>query len=719
MMAHRRVVVVTWIVAAVGIFAVANSVGKKTASDFTLPGTGSQHAVSLLQGRFPAAAGDQDQIVFHARSGKVTGTADRAAIDALLARVARLPHVTSVISPYATGQHAVSRDGTIAFATVNFDERATALPKAAVDRVISAAESARSSTLEVELGGQAIEQAQAVSLGFATIVGIAAAIVILLISFGSFSAMGLPIATALLGLGAGMGVISLASHAINMPDFASELALMIGLGVGVDYALFIVTRFRENYRQNGGDVNLAVESAINTSGRAVLFAGATVVIALLGMFALGVSLLNGAAVAAAIGVILVLSASLSLLPALLSLTGRRIGETGSRAATGGLDDAKPGFWLRWVRAVQRRPAIVATAATALMLVLAAPALGLRLASSDAGNDPTSQTTRQAYDLLAKGFGPGFNGPLQVAVALPRANDTAAVSRVSNALRSTPGVASVPPARLSPDGTAAAVVAYPTTSPQSAETSNLVNHLRTDVIPPIERATGTSVYVGGATASQVDFSHVLSSKLPLFIGVVIAVAALLLVVVFRSLVIPVQAALMNLLSIGASLGIVQAIFERGWLGGVFGVQAGPIDAFIPVLAFAIVFGLSMDYEVFLVSRVHEEWRAHRDASAAVRNGVARTGRVITAAAAVMVAVFGAFAISGDRVLEMFGLAMASAVFLDALVVRMLLVPAVLQLLGRATWWLPRWLERLLPRVAIEAESRRRPRPSLEPAFEARS
>jgi putative drug exporter of the RND superfamily len=718
-LAHRRIVVAVWIIAAVGIFAVSNSVGKRTASDFTLPGTGSQRAVDLLKSRFPAQAGDADQIVFHARSGKLTDATDRATIDAMLARVERLPHVTNVVSPYAAGQHAVSRDGTIAFATVSFDERANALPKAPVDRVISSAESVRSGSLEVQLGGQAIEQAQQASLGFATVVGIAAAIVILLISFGSFSAMGLPIATALLGLGAGIGVITLVSHVVDMPSFASELALMIGLGVGVDYALFIVTRFREEYRQNGGDVQTAVEAAINTSGRAVLFAGATVVIALLGMFALGVNLLNGATVAGAIGVVLVMSASLSLLPALLSLLGRRIGETGGRRAAREADGERPGFWLRWAERVQRRPALTAVAATALMLTLAAPALGLRLASSDAGNDPANQTTRQAFDLLAKGFGPGFNGPLQVAVALPPAHESAAVAQLTQALRRTPGIASVAAPRLSPSGSAAAVVAYPTTSPQSSQTSSLVSRLRTGVIPPIERSTGARVYVGGATAAQVDFSHVLSKKLPLFIGVVIAVAALLLVVVFRSLVIPVQAALMNLLSIGASLGIIQAVFERGWLGGLLGVQAGPIDAFIPVLAFAIVFGLSMDYEVFLISRVHEEWLSRRDASAAVRGGLARTGRVITAAAAVMVAVFGAFAISGNRVLEMFGLAMATAVFLDALVVRMLLLPAVLQLLGSVTWALPRGLEQRLPRVAIEAEPDSRPRPALEPAFEAAS
>jgi putative drug exporter of the RND superfamily len=700
-MAHRRIVVLVWVVAAAGILMASSAVGKKNASNFTLPGTGSQAAVDLLKSRFPTQAGDADQIVFHAPTGTLANATDRARIAATLERVAALAHVTSVASPYTAGAHSISRDGRTAFATVNFDQRADALAKTAVNRVISTAESVRSSTLQVALGGQAVEQAQQASLGFATLVGIAAAILILLISFGSFSAMGLPIATALVGLGAGVGVISLASHLVAMPDFASELALMIGLGVGVDYALFIVTRFRENYQRNGGDVPRAIEAAMDTSGRAVVFAGATVVIALLGMFALGVSVLNGAAVAAAIGVIMVLSASLTLLPALLRFAGGRIGAVhGGRSAQATPSD-KPGFWLRWVGQVQRRPALIATAATAVMLAFAAPALGLRLASSDAGNDPASQTTRQAYDLLAKGFGPGFNGPLQVAVGLPSAHDTAALSSLTRTLRATPGIASLTAPRLNATATAAAIIAYPTTAPQSAQTSGLVNRLRDRVIPPVQQTTGLSVFVGGATASQVDFSHVLSSKLPLFIGVVIALAALLLVLVFRSLVIPAQAALMNLLSIAASLGVVQAVFERGWFAGLFGTGPGPIDAFIPVLAFAIVFGLSMDYEVFLISRVHEEWTARRDASAAVTEGLARTGRVITAAAAVMVAVFGAFAISGNRVLEMFGLAMASAVFLDAVVIRMLLLPAVLELLGRRTWALPAWLERSLPRVAIEA------------------
>jgi RND superfamily putative drug exporter len=718
-MAHRRIVVLGWVVAAFGVLVLAGSVGKKTASSFTLPGTGSQQAADLLQSRFASQAGDADQVVFHTRSGTLANASQRAAIESMLARVSRLPHVTAVISPYAAGQHSISRDGTIGFATVSFDQRANALSKSTVNRVIHTADAARSSSLEVELGGQAIEQAQQASLGFATVVGILAAVLILLVSFGSFSAMGLPISTALLGLGAGVGVITLASHIVDMPDFASELALMIGLGVGIDYALFIVTRFRQNFAENGGDVAAAVEAAMNTSGRAVVFAGATVVIALLGMFALGVSLLNGAAVAASIGVVLVLAASITLLPALLATVGQRIGASGgggrSRATARG---SRAPFWRRWVVQVQRRPALTAVLATALLLALAAPALGLRLAASDAGNDRSGQTTRKAYDLLAKGFGPGFNGPLQLAVALPRAHDAAAFSQLAGEVRATPGVASVSPPRLSPSETAAVLVVYPDAAPQSASTSGLVTRLRDRVIPASERRSGARVFVGGATAAQIDFSHVLSTKLPLFIAVVIGLAALLLLVVFRSLVIPIQAALMNLLSIAASLGIVQAVFERGWFAGLFGTQAGPIDAFIPVLAFAIVFGLSMDYEVFLVSRIHEEWQLRRDASGAIREGLAHTGRVITAAAAVMVAVFGAFAISGNRVLSMFGLAMASAVFLDALVVRMLLLPAVLQLVGRTTWTLPAWLEARLPRLELEADPREevRPRPSPQPALE---
>jgi RND superfamily putative drug exporter len=708
--AHRRIVVIAWIVLAAGALAASQALGQRNANNFSLPNTDSQRAVDLLQSRFPAQAGDADQIVFRTRTGKLTDASARAAITPMLARIARLPHVAGVVSPYDPGTNAISKAGTIGFATVEFDQTANQLPKAAIDRVITTAKSLRSPALQVELGGEAIKQAQQASLGFATGVGLLAAIVVLLISFGSVLAMGLPIVTALLGLGAGLGVIGLGSHLVDMADFSSELALMIGLGVGIDYALFIVTRYRDAYRENGGDVKAAVELAMNTAGRAILFAGATVVIALLGMFALGVSFLYGAAIAASLGVLLVLAASLTLLPALLMFTGRRVGRL--RARRSRPREARAGFWLRWVGLIQRRPVWAALGSTALLLALASPALGLRLGSSDSGNDPTKQTTRQAYDLLAEGFGSGFNGPLQLAVNLPAAGDTAGLTQLTTALRQTPGVASVAAPRLNSGHDTAAIAVYPTTSPQSAATTSLVKHLRNDVLPPIAKATGTAVYVGGATATQVDFAHVLAGKLPLFIGLVVLISALLLLIVFRSLVIPVQAALMNLLSIAASLGVVQAIFERGWLAGVIGVQPGPIEAFVPVMVFAIVFGLSMDYEVFLVSRIHEEWQHRGDASAAVREGVASTGRVITAAAAVMVAVFSSFAAGDDRALKLFGVAMATAVFLDAIVIRSILMPAVLELFGRRTWAFPRWADRRLPRLAIEPATK--PAPALENA-----
>jgi RND superfamily putative drug exporter len=696
--AHRRIVVVAWIVLAVGVLAASQAVGKRNANNFSLPNTDSQRAVDLLQSRFPAQAGDADQIVFRTSLGKLDAASTRAVIAPLLVRIARLPHVTGVVSPYDAGANAVSKAGTIGFATVKFDQLASELPKSAINRVINTAESVRSSTLQVELGGQAIKQAQQTSIGFATGVGLLAAVIVLLLTIGSVLAMGLPIVTALFGLGAGLGVIGLGSHLVDMVDFSSELALMIGLGVGIDYALFVVTRFRDAYRENGGDVKAALELAMNTAGRAILFAGSTVVIALMGMFALGVSFLYGAAIAASLGVLLVLAASLTLLPALLMFTGKRVGRVRSRRSKP--REARAGFWLRWVGLIQRRPVWAALGSAALLLLLAAPALGLRLGASDSGNDPTTQTTRHAYDLLATGFGSGFNGPLLLTVRLPGAGDTAGLARFTTTLRHTPGIASVAAPQLNPARDTAAFAVYPTTSPQSAQTTSLVKHLRSDVLPPLAAATGATVYVGGATATQVDFAHVLSGKLPLFIGLVVLLSALLLLIVFRSLLIPLQAALMNLLSIAAALGVVQAIFERGWLAGPLGIQPGPIDAFIPVMVFAIVFGLSMDYEVFLVSRIHEEWQHRRDASAAVREGVANTGRVITAAAAVMVAVFASFAAGDDRVLKLFGISMATAVFLDAVVIRSILMPAVLELFGRWTWSFPSWFDRRLPRLAIE-------------------
>ncbi len=700
---HRRVVVIGWIVALLGALAATSAIGANYSNSFSLSGTDSQRAVDLLKREFPAQSGDSDQIVFNARRGSIAEAAVKARIAPVLERVGKLPHVSGVVSPYsAAGAHAISGDGRIAFATVNFDQRANALPKPAIERVIAVAESARSPQLEVQLGGQAIEQVERISIGTATAVGLIAAMIVLLVTFGSVIAMGLPILTALLGLGTAIGLAGLGSQVISTPDFATQLAAMIGLGVGIDYALFLITRFRQNYR-SGMDLQRAISEAMDTAGRAVLFAGITVIIALLGQFALGVSFLYGLAVASALAVLLTMLAALTVLPALLSRWGDRIGRAGRRARRRGESPAEQeahGLWARWALLIKRHPWPGALAGLAIMLALAAPALALRLGNSDAGNNPSSTTTRHSYDLLAKGFGSGFNGPLQLVVTLPRAGDSGAVASLSGALRASADVASVSPARLSPNGRTAVLLVYPRSAPQSLATSNLVESLRKQTLPPLQQSTGTRILVGGQQATTIDFTSVLSKKLPLFIGIVVALSALLLLIVFRSLVIPLQAAFMNLLSISAALGVVVAIFQWGWLGSFFNVKGGPIEAFIPVMLFAIVFGLSMDYEVFLVSRIHEEWTRRRDASEAVTRGLAATGRVITAAATIMICVFLSFALGNDRVLKLFGLSLGSAVFLDAFVVRSLLLPSVLEILGRRTWSLPEWLGRRLPHLAID-------------------
>ena len=707
--------VVAWLAVLVGVFGGWRVAGSRYASNFSLGNTGSQHAADLLAKSFPVQSGDRDQIVFSAAAG-VRAPRVRARVETMLAQVSRLPHVAQVGSPYApAGRGQVSRDGKTAFAVVFFDEKANVLPTGAIKKVVSTAEAARGPGLRIELGGQAVEQTEVQAPGSLTGIGVLAAVVVLLVSFGSFLAMGLPIVTALFGLGTGVGLIGLGSHVLDMANFSLELAAMIGLGVGIDYALFILTRFREVYAENGGEVREAVLVAMDTAGRAILFAGTTVVIALLGMFALGVSFLYGLAVAAVLAVLLVLAASVTLLPALLTFFGRRVGQPGRLARLAGRlrpNRARGNFWLRWVGAIQRRPAVAAVAATALMLTLATPALWLRLGSSDAGNDPASFTSRKAYDLVAQGFGPGFNGPLSVVLQLPSRDAVAALDEFRNALAATPDVVSVSSPRISPRGQVAVLTAYPRSSPQSSTTTRLVKTLRSSVIPALEHRTHATAYVGGATATFIDFSSVLSAKLWLFIAVVVALSALLLAVVFRSLVIPLQAAVMNLLSIAAALGVIVAVFQFGWFPGV---APGPIEAFLPVLMFAIVFGLSMDYEVFLVSRIHEEWTKHRDTDAAVRDGLVATGRVITAAAAVMVVVFASFILGGQRVIELFGLGLAGAVFLDALVIRCVLLPAVLQLLGERTWAFPRALDRRLPRFALEHEEPR-PLPTMTPALD---
>jgi putative drug exporter of the RND superfamily len=727
---HRLYVVIGWIALIAVVGFLASSAGTEYSNNFTLPNSDAQRAADLLEHSFPAQAGDRDQLVFRVATGSVLDPAVRRHMSATFAQIARLPHVAAVISPYAgpAAGKAISANRQIAFATIVFNEKANLLPKSAPERVVKVAESARQSGLQIELGGQAIEATEQEGFGLSTAVGLMAAIVVLLLTFGSLLAMAMPIGTALAGLGTGLGAIALFTHVVDTPNFSSELAAMIGLGVGIDYSLFILTRYREAYTHPGptqGQVRESVVQAMDTAGRAVLFAGTTVVIALLGMMLLGVDFLYGVAIAASIGVLLVMLAALTLLPALISLAGGRLarpsrrarrkarraatanGTDAAAAANGAHSPAGGQMWLRWSGFVQRHARPIALGATLLMLLIAAPALALRLGSSDASNDPPSTTTHRAYELLAEGFGQGFNGPLQVVVRLPQRGDNAALSQIEKALASTPGVVSVTPPRLNPTGEVATFSVYPRSSPQAYATSQLVSHLRADVIPPVAARTGAVAYVGGVTAGAVDFATVLAHKLPLFIGVVVLLSALLLMLVFRSLVIPLQAAVMNLLSIGASLGVIVVVFQWGWVQSLMGVSPGPIESFIPVMLFAIVFGLSMDYEVFLVSRIHEQWTRTKDNERAVGEGLALTGRVVTAAAAIMVCVFLSFMLGENRVIKEFGLSLASAVFLDAVVVRCMLLPAVLSIVGPRTWQIPAWLDRVLPRVNIEGTSVRAP------------
>ncbi len=723
---HRKYVLLGWVMLLVAVNVLAQSAGTSYSNNFTLPNSDAQRASNLLQKSFPAQAGDRDTIVYKVNSGTVRDAAVRARMAAMFAAVSRLPHVTTVISPYqsASAGRSVSANGKIAFATVVFDEKANELPKSAGEDVVRVARAAGQPGLEVELGGQAIEQTEQAGFGISTAVGLLAAVIVLLLTFGSVVAMGLPILTALFGLGTGLGVIALFTHVVDTPNFSTELAAMIGLGVGIDYALFILTRFREAYRTPGPTFENSRESvvqAMDTAGRAVLFAGTTVVIALLGMMLLGVDFLYGVAISASIGVLLVMLASLTLLPALLTFAGRRIArpsrrarararaaansdlspEEASAAAAAASASQSGGAWVRWSNFVQRRPWTIAICATAVMLLIAAPAIALRLGSSDAANDPAKQTTHRAYELLAQGFGQGFNGPLLVVAKVPQGGAGApAITRLRSAIAAAPNVAAVAPARVNPARTVTTISVYPRSSPQAYATTQLVTDLREKIVPPVAAGTGMTVYVGGVTAGAVDFATVLGHKLPLFIGVVVLLSALLLLIVFRSLVIPLQAAVMNLLSIGASLGVIVVIFQWGWLKGPMDVQGGPIESFIPVMLFAIVFGLSMDYEVFLVSRIHERWVQTGESSRAVAEGLALTGRVVTAAATIMVCVFLSFMLGEDRVIKEFGLSLASAVALDALVVRCLLLPAVLHIVGERTWWIPGWLDRALPRLNIE-------------------
>ena len=713
---HRAWVLIGWL-ALLAVLGVTGRTAGSTYSDaLTLPGTGSTTAQNLLEQAFPGHAGDQETIVWRTSSGSVRAPAVRDRITAMLDKVAHAPAVASVTSPYsARGAAQVSRDGQIAYATVIFDAPQASLPVPDVTRVVHLAEAARAPGVQVDIGGPAVENALRPSVGISAAVGVIAAAIVLLISFGSLLAMLLPLAIAIAALASGLMTTGLLSHAVTIPSAAPTLGILIGLGVGIDYALFIVTRHRNNLKAGMSPAEAAVR-ALNTSGRAVLFAGTTVCIALLGMLVLHIGYISGLGIAAAITVLFTVAAAATLLPALLGFLGMRVLSRRERrrlAAEGPAPDGTSGMWTRLAAFVQRHPAPLAAVAATVMLVLAIPVLSLRLGSSDAANDPASTTTHQAYDLLANGFGPGFNGPLEVAGTTSTPADTAAFARLAGALRTEPGIAAVS-APVAGHG-ASLISVTPTTSPEAAATSTLISHLRDSVIPAAEHGTTLRVYVGGVTAVNGDFATVIAPKLLIFVAVILVLGFLLLMLAFRSLLIPAVAAVMNLLAAAASFGVLVAVFQYGWGLRLLNLgQAGPVESFVPVLLLAVLFGLSMDYEVFLVSRIREEWATAGDNHQAVRTGQATTGRVIIAAATIMILVFSAFILSGQQTIGEIGIGLAAAVLLDAFLLRTILVPALMHLAGRANWWLPGWLDRILPHLSIEPATEPPDPPSPAPA-----
>ncbi|OIK28992.1 MMPL family transporter [Streptomyces malaysiense] len=701
---HRLIAVLLWLCAFGGVTAAASVAGTSYSNDYSVPGTESGRAAQLLRAGFPGLGGDSDTVVWHTAKGTVRAADVEQSMTTALDKIADLPGVASVDGPYdGRGGRQISADGRTAYATVTFARQAEDIGAKEAQAVVGAAKAAEGDGLQVELGGSAIGLTETPDDHTAEVVGVLVAAVVLFLAFGSLAASLLPIATALIGVGTAYAGIGLLGHAMTVADFAPMLGMLVGLGVGIDYALFIVTRHRRGLKR-GLDVTEAAVSAVTTTGRAVVFAGATVCIALLGMLILRLSFLNGVAVAAGLTVALTVAASVTLLPALLSYIGpralsrrerRRLAEHGPRP------EVPTGLAARWSALVQRRPRLLGSLAVAVIALLALPTLSLHLGTSDQGNDPRTSTTRKAYDLLADGFGPGINGPLTLVTRVDGAADRLALDNLDATLRATPGVASATPAAYATGGETAYLTVVPDSAPQSQATSALVDRLRETVLPRAERGTSLDIQVGGVTAGYDDFADVIVGKLPLFVGTVIGLGCLLLLVAFRSLGIPLKAAVMNIAAVAAAFGVVVAVFQWGWGSELLGLgRAGPIEPFLPVIMVSVLFGLSMDYQVFLVSRMYEEWLATGDNRRAVRVGLAETSRVINSAAVIMISVFLAFVLSGDRVIAMFGIALAAAVALDAFVLRTLLVPALMHLLGAANWWLPGWLERRLPHISIE-------------------
>jgi RND superfamily putative drug exporter len=700
---RRGRTVLAWLGALVVAVLLSMSLGGDFTADYSAPGSDSKEAQTLLEDRFPSQAGDTVDVVVRADGG-IEG--QQQAVQDLLAELGTVEHVVAVSDPFQDPA-GISQDGTTLVAHLRLDvENPVDMPIADSEQMLEIADAASTEGFQVGLGGQSIVQAEQGEIGSEGI-GLAAAAIILLITFGSVVAAGLPILVAVAGLAVSSTLTTVVISFVDAPDWSTSLATMMGIGIGIDYTLLMVTRFRE-WRAAGLDPEAATVATLDTAGRSVMVAGTTVVISMLGLFAMGLSFMRGAAVVTILGVLVVMIASITLFPALLGYLGKHVdrlrlpigrGHTVVVAEGGHVEPSRG--WLAWSRLVDRHRIAAALVGVLVLLALAAPFLAVRFGFPDAGNNREETSSRQAYDMLAEGFGAGMNGPLLLVAEVPQGSSDGTLDQIGAAVAETPGVAAVVPASLNPEGDTAVITVVPTTGPQDSETVDLVTTLRDDVLPQATEGSGVTVHVGGVTATSIDSSDNIAKRLPLLIGGVVLLSMLLLIVSFRSLAVAVKAAIMNLLSVAAAYGVVALVLQGGWAGQLIGIDTPtPLPAFVPVLMFAVLFGLSMDYEVFLVSRMREGWLRTHDNEQAILGGLAGTGRVITAAAAIMVAVFAAFIPSPDVVLKVIGVGMAAAIFIDATVVRLLLVPAVMHLLGRANWWMPAWLDRLLPELHVE-------------------
>ena len=713
---RRYLVLAVWLIVTVGLVAVAQRVGDNTNDNQSLPGTDSQHASDALSKSFPDQANGSSPIVLHVANGKLTDSKHVNAVNQSAADVAKAPYVASVVNPLTPqGASALSKDQATGYLSVTLSVNPGALSTDEAQTIINAADHpAQAAGIQVETGGQLGQKVSKPSTESSELIGIVAAMVILTFTFGTMVAMTLPILGAVIGLACTLSIVRILSHAMTVSTVAPTLATMIGLGVGIDYALFIVTRHFRGM-DDGLHLHESIARAAATSGGAVVFAGSTVTIALVSLAVANIPLVTTMGLMAAVAVIVAVLAAVTLLPAMLAIVGPHINSLRVRdrhAQT----QPKPGLWARWANGVARHPAVAGLAALAILLPLAIPVLSLNLGQKDVAALSSSTTARKAYDLISRNFGPGVNGPLIVAVSLgspAKGTSDSRLTTLEQNVSHTSGVVAVTPVQLDKAGTTAYFNAIAKYGPADTKTADLVGTLRSSVIPNAEKASDIKAYVGGTTAGNVDLASEISRKLPLQIAVVIALSFLLLVLAFRTVVVPVQAAAMNVLSIGASYGVLTAIFQFGWLHSLIGLDGSvPIVSYVPLFMFAILFGLSMDYEVFLVSQIKEHVEAGEDYKQSVVKGLITSARVITAAATIMVFVFGSFVLNGDPTVKQFGIGLAVAVILDATIVRCLLVPARMVRLGRVNWYMPRWLDRIVPRISIEGaeffKERERPR-----------